>query len=112
MHHALFAHRELADRNTLYDLAIALRLNLEVFYRELEAGDLTRCLIKAVEEGRRLGVRTTPTLFVNGERQENVSLRGLQEHLARWLTGFAGTRNVVGTVDRLQGRVDWGQWPE
>jgi protein-disulfide isomerase len=108
MHYALFRHAGKPDLAAVHDLACALDLDLEQFHRDLSDADLTRGLLAGVEEGRRLGVRSAPALFVDGVRQPHA--HALQQQLERWRVA-PPRAGIIGTVDPLLGTVHWGQWP-
>ena len=107
MHDALFRHKGRPDPDGLCDLAAGVGLHPERFHADLHDPALTRRLLARVEEGRRMGIRTAPALFVNGTRQPNTALWYLQEQMERWLTASSVGR-LLGTVDRLRGTVHWG----
>jgi protein-disulfide isomerase len=107
MHYALFRYRGHPDLDGLYDLAHALGLNPEKFHADLHDPALTNLLLAQVEEGRRMGIRIAPALFINGVRQTNTALWSLQEQMERWLTA-SSVGKLLGTVDRLRGTVHWG----
>jgi protein-disulfide isomerase len=104
MHYALFRYRGNVDLDTLYDLAYALGLDLEVFHRDLQDQALTGQVLAAAEAGRGFGVDAVPALFLNGERQYITALWQLQELLARRLTALRQA-SVVGAVNPRLGTV-------
>jgi protein-disulfide isomerase len=108
MHYALFRHPGKLDLAALHDLACTLGLDQEHFHRDLHDPDLTLGLLARVEEGRRLGVRSAPALFVDGVLQ--LHPHALEQNLGG---GRIPQRRVsiIGTVDPLLGTVYWGQWP-
>ncbi len=108
MHYALFRHAGRLDLAAVHDLACALDLDPAPFHRDLSDPHLTRGVLAGVEEGRRLGVRSAPALFVDGVRQPNAHALGQQ--LERWRVAPPRLR-IIGTVDPLLGTVYWGQWP-
>jgi protein-disulfide isomerase len=107
MHYALFRYKGRPDPDGLCDLAHTLGLHRERFRADLHDPALTHLLLARVEEGRRLGIRTAPTLFINGVRQPNTALWCLQEQIERELTA-SSVGKLLGTVDRLRGTVHWG----
>jgi protein-disulfide isomerase len=108
MHYALFRHQGRLDLAALHDLACALELDQEHFHRNLHDPDLTLGLLAGVEEGRRLGVRSEPALFVDGVLHRHT--HGLQQHLQEGRVTLPRV-SIIGTVDPLLGTVYWGQWP-
>jgi protein-disulfide isomerase len=69
MHQALFLHQSPFSLNGLYDLAVALGLDLRLFHAHMQNESLREAVIAESESGRRLGIRTTPAYFINGNRQ-------------------------------------------
>ena len=108
MHYALFRGKGRPDPDGLYGLAAALGLHPERFHADLHDPALTRWLLDRAEEGRRMGIRTAPALFINGTRQPNTALWYVQEQMERWLAATS-VGKLLGTVDRLRGTVHWGQ---
>jgi protein-disulfide isomerase len=108
MHYALFRHRGKLDLDALHDLACTLGLDQEYFHRDLHDPDLSLGLLAGVEESRRLGVRSAPTLFVDGVLQPHP--HALQQQLERGHLPQSRI-NIIGKVDPLLGTVYWGQWP-
>jgi hypothetical protein len=110
MHYALFRYRGNIDLDGFYDLAYAMGLEPGKFHRDLEDPVLAGLVLHQVEEGRCLGVRAAPTLYIDGVLQQNTALWHLQEQLERRTTALP-VGKVVGTVDPLLGAVYWGSWP-
>ncbi len=104
MHYALFRYRGPVDRDTLYDLACALGLDLAAFHRDLHDPALTGQVLASVEAGRGFGVDAVPALFLNGERQYTTALWHLQEVLERRLTA-SRPGSIAGTVHSRPGTV-------
>ena len=104
MHYALFRYRGRVDRDTLYDLACALGVDLAAFHRDLHDPALTGQVLAAVEAGRGFGVEAVPALFLNGERQYTTALWQVQEMLARRLRA-ARQGSVAGAVPARPGTV-------
>jgi protein-disulfide isomerase len=80
MHDLLFENQARLELHHLRSYAERLELDLVRFDGEMREGLYLQRIREAVEEGRRSGVRGTPTFFVNGELRD-VSF-GMQE-LAR-----------------------------
>jgi protein-disulfide isomerase len=65
-HDALFDHQDALGVASLRRYAVQLGLDGDVFTRCLETGTWRSRVTAGLEEGRRLGVSATPTVFING----------------------------------------------
>lgn len=68
--HILFSRQGRFQRADLVGYARQLGLDLEAFERCLDGEDVRRRVERDAREGARLGVQSTPTLFINGRRIE------------------------------------------
>lgn len=66
MHDALFEERETLTIERLKQIAAGLGLDAETFDACLDSGRTAEAVETDVREGRRLGIKGTPVLFVNG----------------------------------------------
>jgi protein-disulfide isomerase len=66
MHDKLFAHSDDIDRSTIMGMACELGLDVTAFSRGLYAGNFRSHVQLDIADGDRLGIRGTPTLFING----------------------------------------------
>ena len=76
MHDLLFAHQDALDDLALARYAQSLGLDLDRFAEDFESGAVLSRIESDVRSGSRIGVRGTPTFFVNGERYEGSSEAG------------------------------------
>lgn len=107
MHQALFT-MPTVTRTTLSVLAISLGLQYHQFLTDLNDEDLHHRIEADRREGHQLGVLTTPTLFVGGQRfYGKMTLSRLapliQSHLSRH------TQPVLSKVDVVRGMIYWGR---
>jgi protein-disulfide isomerase len=65
-HDLLFAHTGRLDRDVLEDLAAEAGLDMDDFRAALDDEALAHVVEQDLKQGRALGVRGTPTFFVNG----------------------------------------------
>jgi protein-disulfide isomerase len=68
MHYALFANRDKLSRKTIMDLATGLGLDMKRFASDLDSPDVKKAVARDAQDGDRIGVDSTPTLFINGQR--------------------------------------------
>ena len=68
MHYALFANRDKLSRKTIMDLATGLGLDLKRFGADLDSPEIKKVVARDTEDGEHIGVDSTPTLFINGQR--------------------------------------------
>jgi protein-disulfide isomerase len=98
MHHTLYANREALGAPDLDRYAAELGLDLERFHRDLENPAVKGVVDRDRRQGESLGVRSTPTLFVNGREVPVVVMQDPAVELEDWirteleLGGNAGSR--------------------
>ena len=71
-------YRDLSDAK-LIQMAKNLGLDIEQFNKDRQDPAIEALIDGDINEGRRVGVRGTPTIFVNGIRLQNRSLEGFQQ---------------------------------
>lgn len=81
MHDRLFLRQKRLKRPHLLQHAKDLGLDLEQFTADLDSGRFKAMVEQDLQEGRQLGIRGTPTFFVNGERL--VGARPMAEFVTR-----------------------------
>ncbi len=67
MHDKMFADQAKLDESGLKETAKAIGLKLEAFEKCLTSNKFKGQVAKEMEEGRSVGVKSTPTFFVNGQ---------------------------------------------
>lgn len=76
-----------ADQPNFTQYAEGLGLNIEQFNRDLEQGTYKSIVERDMSDGQRLGVRGTPTLFINGKQfVGNFSLDNLRKAIESQLS--------------------------
>jgi len=68
MHYALFANREKLSRKTILDLATGLGLDMNRFTADLDSPQTKKAVTRDIEDGDRIGVDSTPTIYIDGQR--------------------------------------------
>ena len=77
-HDELFEnHRTLNDAK-IQDIAKELGLDLERFKKDMKDPAIHKLIIRDVNNGREAGVRSIPTVFINGKLLRNRRLQGFQ----------------------------------
>jgi len=67
MHDALFAsHRDLS-RPTILALASAIGLDVKRFEADMDSPEIRKAVARDLDDGSRIGVMSTPTLFIDGQ---------------------------------------------
>ncbi|ATH08597.1 hypothetical protein BIY24_11765 [Halobacteriovorax marinus] len=67
MHDAMFADQTKLDRQGLVNSAKSLKIDEAKFTQCLDSGKYTAKVEATMEEGKNVGVKSTPTFFVNGK---------------------------------------------
>ncbi len=84
-HSRLLENHNQIDDQKITEIATGLGLNMEQFNTDLKSPE-SRGLIQAdIQDGRRVGVRGTPSVFLNGKRIKNQDLGSLPELIRREL---------------------------
>jgi protein-disulfide isomerase len=71
MHDALFANQRFLDADALRSYAADVGLDLHRFDRDLVDPGIAARIGQHIASGRAVGVRSTPTFFLNGQRSNN-----------------------------------------
>jgi len=67
MHDALFASRGDLSRPTILALASAIGLDVKRFEADLDSAEIRKAVARDLDDGSRIGVMSTPTLFIDGQ---------------------------------------------
>ena len=70
-HSQLLEHHDSLDEDKILEIAVQLGLDMEKFGQDRVSADLQRIVQEDVANGRQIGVRGTPTVFLNGKRIKN-----------------------------------------
>jgi len=77
-HQKLFANYAGLNDTKLQELAMEISLDEERFKKDMASPTLLAVIERDLNEGRKMGVRGIPAIFVNGKSLEDRSLRGFQ----------------------------------
>lgn len=75
-HDLLFANYRSLSNEKIHEIAKKVSLDMAQFDASLKDPEISAMLNRDVDEGNRLGVRGTPTVFINGKRLGNRSMDG------------------------------------
>lgn len=78
-HDLLFENYNKLSDQKIEEIALSLNLDLEAYRQKLKDPEINNLIRRDTMEGRLIGVRGTPTLFINGRRLQDRSLKGFQE---------------------------------
>ncbi|MFQ5700489.1 MAG: DsbA family protein [Acidobacteriota bacterium] len=98
MHDLLFNHNRALDQASLKKYAKDLGLDVERFTRDMADPDTAQAVRKDVNEAQQLGVRGTPTFFINGFRAPAWDINTMTQLVEKArsgddLAGFIGDMN-------------------
>ena len=77
-HDLLFKNYNNLNDQKIREIALELGLDQTEFEKKMKDPKITEMIRQDVREGVQAGVRGTPTIFINGRRLEDRSLRGFQ----------------------------------
>jgi len=77
-HDKLFAEEKIT-RSSLGRIAQEINLELKRFQKDMDSQELRQQVKNDITEANKLGVTGTPTIFVNGRKLKQRSLKGFQD---------------------------------
>ncbi len=77
-HHKIFQNYKALNDDKLREFAEELNLDMDKFNKDINDAEIENLINRDVMDGMRVGVRGTPTIFVNGKLLKNRSLQGFQ----------------------------------
>ena len=77
-HQKLFANYSSLNDSKIQELAADAGLDEEKFKKDMASPNLQAIVERDLNEGRKMGIRGIPTIFINGKMLEDRSLRGFQ----------------------------------
>ena len=75
-HHKLFQNYKSINDGKIQDIARELNLDMEKFNKDMNSKAVQYIINRDVQNGRRIGVRGTPTVYINGKRLNDRKLSG------------------------------------
>ena len=78
-HKALFENAKDLNEDKIKEIAQQLGLDTEKFDKDLKDPAIEKTIAADVQEGRKIGVQGTPTVFVNGRLAKSRTVDGLQD---------------------------------
>ena len=78
-HRALFEKQTSINDNTIQSLATQLALDMTKFNQDLHSQDIKAMVDRDISDGRKLGIKATPMVFINGKYLESKSLQGIND---------------------------------
>ncbi len=75
-HHELFKNYKSINDAKIQDIARELNLDMEKFNQDMKSKAVQYIINRDVQNGRRIGVRGTPTVYINGKRLNDRKLSG------------------------------------
>ncbi|MGD9057457.1 MAG: thioredoxin domain-containing protein [Desulfobacterales bacterium] len=90
-HDLLFKNYNKLNDQKIQDIAVTLNLNLEEYEKKKKDPAVQTQVRRDLADGRRAGVRGTPTIFINGKRLRDRSLKGFQAAIDKQLEKLGKT---------------------
>ena len=78
-HSKLFKNYNALNDAKIQDIAKELGLDIEKFNKDMKSPAIKSLIAKDMDNGRQIGVRGTPTIFINGKTLRNRSLSGIYQ---------------------------------
>ena len=78
-HHKLFENYKVLNDSKIQDIAKKLGLDMEKFNKDMNSPVIAKLINRDLRNGRQVGVRGTPTIFVNGKISKKRDLSGFSD---------------------------------
>jgi protein-disulfide isomerase len=78
-HAKLFENYRSLNEKKIEEIAIELELDMEKFAADRKSPEIAALIERDIKNGKAIGVRGTPTIFLNGKRVKNRSMQGFQQ---------------------------------
>lgn len=93
LHDRMFANHRQLNPEKIRKLAETLTLDMDRFEADLNDPALGRRVDSDIREGKRIGVRGTPTLFINGRRVQKRTVEEMSRMINEELTRLTGGKS-------------------
>jgi len=91
-HSRLFRNQKGLNNEVILGIAERLDMDMERFERDLNSPDIALLIERDRSEAKRIGVKSVPSVFVNGRLLRDRSLQGFREMIERELERKRGRR--------------------
>lgn len=98
-HDRLFDMYNNLDESLFTIIAAELMLNAEQFAKDMADPLLRKHVTRDFADGRKIGVRGTPTVFINGRKLKNRSIEGFQKAIEKELKKSGEKKREVKKLD-------------
>jgi len=78
-HAKLFQNYRALNEQKVQEIATELELDMEKFAADRKSPEISALIERDIRNGTAIGVRGTPTIFLNGKRVKNRSLQAFQQ---------------------------------
>jgi protein-disulfide isomerase len=78
-HSQLFKNYKVINDTKIQDIAKKLGLNMDKFNKDMQSPAINSLITRDMNNGREVGVRGTPTIFINGKILRNINLPGIYQ---------------------------------
>ena len=78
-HDRLFKNYRSLNEQKIQEIAAELELDMEKFAADRKSPEISALIERDIRNGTAIGVRGTPTIFLNGKRVKNRSMQGFQQ---------------------------------
>jgi len=78
-HSQLFKNYNVINDAKIQEIAKNLSLDMEKFNKDMQSPTIKRLIARDVSNGRQIGVRGTPTIYINGKVLKNRSIPGIYQ---------------------------------
>ena len=78
-HSKIFEHYKSLNDAKIDEIATSLNLDMEKFKADQKSPEIQALIARDIENGRAIGVRGTPSIFINGKRVKNRSIQNFDK---------------------------------
>lgn len=78
-HNKLFKNYKVINDTKIQDIAKELGIDIEKFNKDMQSPAIKSLIARDMNNGRQIGIRGTPTVFINGKTLKNRSLQGIYQ---------------------------------